>query len=221
MREREFKVLQKEAYQYIKDRILDGTMDYNSIYSESKIALEIGISRTPVRDAVHRLFQEGLIDIIPNKGFSLHKMNSQDVLETYDVRSAIEGYCSRKAALEIHSDAAKALVAQLEASLQRQQDIYDTTRDVALFAEEDQNFHHLLVSYSQNETFIEIFSQYMYKIKKLACYSLSKDDRMEHTLLEHRQILKEICSGNIQGAYDATLFHMKAPMDINMESVYA
>lgn len=221
MREREFKVLQKEAYQYIKDRILDGTMDHNSIYSESKIALEIGISRTPVRDAVHRLFQEGLIDIIPNKGFSLHKMTTQDVLETYDVRSAIEGYCSRKAALEIETESARALLSQLEASLQRQQEIYDTTRDINLFAEEDQNFHHLLVSYSHNETFIEIFSQYMYKIKKLACYSLSKDDRMEHTLLEHRQIFNEIRSGNIQGAYDATLFHMKAPMDINMESVYA
>ncbi len=221
MREREFKVLQKEAYQYIKDRILDGTMDHNSIYSESKIALEIGISRTPVRDAVHRLFQEGLVDIIPNKGFSLHKMTSQDVLETYDVRSAIEGYCSRKAALEIQSEAARTLVSQLKESLQRQQEIYDTTKDVSLFAEADQNFHRLLVSYSRNETFIEIFSQYMYKIKKLACYSLSKDDRMEHTLLEHRQIFHEICSGNAQGAYDATLFHMKAPMDINMESVYA
>ena len=221
MREREFKVLQKEAYQYIKERILSGTIEHNQIYSESRIALEIGISRTPVRDAVHRLFQEGLIDIIPNKGFSLHKMTRQDVIETYDVRSAIEGYSSRKAALDIDSEAGQKLVSRLDESLARQREIFETTRDVTSFAEEDQNFHHLLVSYSDNETFIDIFSQYMYKIKKLACYSLSKGDRMEHTLLEHERMFREIRDGNIQGAYDATLFHMKAPMDINLESVYA
>lgn len=220
MREREFKVLQKEVYQYIKNRILDESLEYNVIYSESKIALETGVSRTPVRDAVHRLFQEGLIDIIPNKGFTLHKMNRQDVLETYDVRSAIEGYCSRKLALEVQTEEAQALISQLKASLKHQQEIYRGKKEISDFAEEDQNFHYLIVSYSQNETFIETFRQYMYKIKKLACYSLGKDQRMEHTLMEHQKIFDEICSGNAQGAYDATLFHMKAPMDINLESVY-
>ena len=96
MREREFKILQKEAYQHIKDRILDGSMEYNCIYSESRLALELGISRTPVRDAVHRLFQEGLVDIMPNKGFVLHKMTQQDVIEIYDVRSAIEATVPEK-----------------------------------------------------------------------------------------------------------------------------
>lgn len=220
MREREFKVLQKEVYQYIKNRILDESLEYNVIYSESKIALETGVSRTPVRDAVHRLFQEGLIDIIPNKGFTLHKMNRQDVLETYDVRSAIEGYCSRKLALEVQTEEAQALISKLKDSLQHQQEIFHGEKDISDFAEEDQNFHYLIVSYSQNETFIETFRQYMYKIKKLACYSLGKDQRMEHTLMEHQKIFDEICSGNAQGAYDATLFHMKAPMDINLESVY-
>ncbi len=221
MREREYKILQKEAYQYLKDRILDGTMEYNCIYSESKTALEMGISRTPVRDAVHRLFQEGLVDIIPNKGFSLHKMSRQDVIETYDVRSAIEGYCSRKAALDIPSESGQKLIASLKKSLDIQRGIFETSKDVSAFAEEDQHFHYLLVSYSDNETFIEIFSQYMYKIKKLACYSLTKEGRMEHTLSEHEKILKEICSGNVQDAYEATLFHMKAPLDINLESIYA
>jgi len=221
MREREFKILQKEAYQHIKDRILDGSMEYNCIYSESRLALELGISRTPVRDAVHRLFQEGLVDIMPNKGFVLHKMTQQDVIEIYDVRSAIEGYCSRKAASDIQSDEAQKLIHTLKDSLKKQREIFESTQDIDLFAEEDQHFHYLLVSYSGNEAFIEIFSQYMYKIKKLACYSLSKDNRMEHTLLEHEKIVKEICSGNMQGAYDAILYHMRAPLDINLESIYA
>lgn len=220
MREREFKVLQTQAYDYIKERILNGTLEYNQIYSESKLALEIGISRTPVRDAVHRLYQEDLIDIIPNKGFTLHKMTRQDVIETYGVRSAIEGYCSRLAALESPSEARDKLLSDLYASLKRQEELFDGSRDVEAFAEEDQNFHYLLVSHCGNQALTETFSHYMYKIKKLACYSLGKDGRMESTLREHRQILDQISAGNGQGAYDATLFHMEAPLDINLESVY-
>ena len=60
----------------------------------------------------------------------------------------------------------------------------------------------------------------MYKIKKLACYSLAKEGRMEQTLREHRTIFQAISDGNGQSAYDAMLLHLQAPMDFNMESVY-
>lgn len=221
MREREFKVLQKKAYEYIKDQIMNETMVYNVVYSETKIASEIGLSRTPVRDAVHRLFQEGLIDVIPNKGFMLHKLTEQDLLETYDVRTAIEGYCARKAALESPSARNQELIDNLHESLNRQHHIFESTKDVLQFAEEDQNFHWLLVSYSGNQALIDMFSQYMYRIKKCACYSLTKDNRMQDTLREHEEILNQIEQRNADGAYNAIQFHVTAPMDFNLEIIYA
>lgn len=220
MREREFKVLQKQAYQYIKDQLNNETLKYNTIYSESKLALEMGISRTPVRDAVHRLYQEGLIDIIPNKGFALHKMTEKDIIEIYEIRSAIEGYCAQKAAENIDSDKGKELLEKLEFSLEQQRIILSSTQDIAEFAEHDQNFHNYLVCCSGNDAFIEIFGQYMYKIKKLACYSLKHQKRMQATLDEHSHILFAIKEGNSREAYNATLIHMKAPLNINLESVY-
>ncbi|WP_215700976.1 GntR family transcriptional regulator [Clostridium sp. MCC353] len=220
MREREFKVLQKQAYQYIKDQLNSETLKYNTIYSESKLALEMGISRTPVRDAVHRLYQEGLIDIIPNKGFALHKMTEKDIIEIYEVRSAIEGYCAQKAAETIASEKGKELFNKLQFSLDMQQKILASTKDIFDFVEHDQNFHNYLVCYSGNDAFIEIFSQYMYKIKKLACYSLKHQKRMEDTLKEHSHILSAIEKGDAQKAYSSTLLHMKAPLNINLETVY-
>lgn len=220
MRELSFKILQQEAYDYIKNRILDQTMEYNKIYSESKIALEIGISRTPVRDAVHRLYQEGLVDIIPNKGFLLHKMTERDVMETYEVRSAIEGYCSKKAAQSNQTESVQELIRELGASLERQESIYRESSDEEAFSTEDQHFHYLLVAHSDNAAFLEIFSQYMYKIKKLALFSLKREGRMLHTLKEHQEILKAICAGDPQAAYEAALVHMKAPLDLHLESVY-
>lgn len=215
-----FKILQKQAYKYIKDLIISQSLDYTNIYSESKIALDMGISRTPVRDAIHRLYQEGYVDIIPNKGFVLHKMTEQDIMETYEIRSAIEGYCSRKIAREIHEAKALNLISDLKNSLNKQELILNTTKDIEKFATEDQYFHYLLVTYSENEAFNDIFGLYMYKIKKLACYSLSYEGRMLQTLKEHSAIFDAICNGDLYHAYEATLEHMKAPLGINLKGVY-
>lgn len=214
------KPLQVRAYESLKEMILSGAFEQKQIYSETKVSQTLGISRTPLRDAIQRLAQEGYIDVIPSKGFTLHKLTQKDVIETYEIRSAIEGYCARKLAQECQSTQARELLIDLRASVEKQQLIFEAGGDVALFAEEDERFHHLLVSHSGNEVFTEVFEQYMYKIKKLACFSLSKEGRMEQTLSEHRQIVQAICDGNWQTAYDAMLRHMDAPLDLDLESIY-
>lgn len=222
MKNRIFKVLQVQAYEYIKERILDGTLTFNQVYSETSLAQEIGISRTPVRDAIHLLYQEGLVDIIPSKGFSLHKLTERDVMETFEVRSAIEGYCARKLALAVNQDSrpARKVLLELRSSLDKLQTIFEADQDVELFADEDQNFHYLLVSHSENEAFSDVFRLYMYRIKKLACYSLAKAGRMEQTMEEHREIFDAIRLGDARLAYDAVLRHMSTPLDFNLESIY-
>ena len=220
MRIREFKILQTKAYEYIKKSIVDGTMMFNKIYSETGLAQELGISRTPVRDAVHMLYQEGLVDVIPNKGFVLHKLNEQDVMETYEVRSAIEGYCVRKLALEKDEQRKDEILDSLYRSIAVQQSIYENGGSIERFVDEDHNFHCLLVQNSKNDAFIDIFSNYMHWIKKLASYALAKDGRMEQTLSEHWMILNAISGGDGQAAYDALLYHMRSPLDFNLESIY-
>ena len=66
--------LQTQAYDYLIAQIKDGTLRPNTIYSLNQMAKEIGVSRTPLRDAVLRLEQERYVDILPSKGFVLHKM---------------------------------------------------------------------------------------------------------------------------------------------------
>ena len=86
--------LNEQAYEHLKKMITEDQPSYQEIYSETKLAKELGISRTPFRDAIHRLVQEGYIDIIPSKGFRLHQLTKQDVTETFQVRSALETYCT-------------------------------------------------------------------------------------------------------------------------------
>ena len=74
-----YTLLQEEAYTHIKEQILSGALREEQIYSETKIAAMIGISRTPVKDALVRLSQERLVDILPSRGFRLHRMSEADV----------------------------------------------------------------------------------------------------------------------------------------------
>ena len=83
------KPLQVRAYESLKDMILEGHLENGQIYSETKISQELGISRTPLRDAIQRLAQERYIDVIPSKGFRLHEMTEKDLLETFQIRCAL------------------------------------------------------------------------------------------------------------------------------------
>lgn len=71
--------LQQEAYNYIKDLILTNRLDVNNLYSETKLSKELGISRTPMREALQCLSQDGYIDVIPSKGFRIRQLNQKDI----------------------------------------------------------------------------------------------------------------------------------------------
>ena len=73
-----YKPLQEHAYDHLRDLILSGALKPNVFYSETKMAAEIGISRTPMKDALVRLAQDKYIDIIPSKGFRLHEMSAEE-----------------------------------------------------------------------------------------------------------------------------------------------
>ena len=114
------KPLQTKAYDYIKDLILKDAFAYDTIYSETKISKEIGVSRTPMRDALHRLAQERYIDIIPSKGFCIHQMTKQDIIETFQIRSAIEGYCTVQIAKDHKEDRSQKLFRELDYIMEKQ-----------------------------------------------------------------------------------------------------
>ena len=95
--------LQQEAYNYIKDLILTNRLDVNSLYSETKLSKELGISRTPMREALQCLSQDGYIDVIPSKGFRIRQLNQKDMKETIQIRCAIEGFCTHCLANDINT----------------------------------------------------------------------------------------------------------------------
>ena len=77
-------LLQQQAYDYIKGKILSGEFEPNVLYSETKLSATVGISRTPMREALQCLSQDGYITIVPSKGFQIRQLNeNRRILHTH------------------------------------------------------------------------------------------------------------------------------------------
>ena len=208
------KPLQIQAYESLKDMILSGSLEHRKIYSETKVSQTMGISRTPLRDAIQRLSQEGYVDVIPSKGFRLHELNERDLLETYQIRCALEGFCVVQLARDHGRERTERTLETLEELLQEQKRVIDTSRSIEDFARYDQQFHKTIVYSLENTVISDTFDSYHYQMSRQTHISLRREGRLEETLEEHRRILENIKRGSVSGSYAAALAHLEKPKDI-------
>ncbi|ONI39674.1 hypothetical protein AN639_02560 [Candidatus Epulonipiscium fishelsonii] len=205
--------MQYKAYEYIKNLILNGKFDYDCIYSETKIAKEIGVSRTPIRDALHRLSQEKYVEIIPSKGFCLHQITNEDLIQTFEVRAALETYCTLQITKRYDSIAAKKLFTNLSNLLDVQQEILSKSNSIAEFLNSDKKFHIEIVQFLNNTYFNDLFESNLFQINHIATKSLECEGRMQATFIEHQNIFDAMVEGNISQIQNITLHHIEAPKD--------
>ena len=89
------------VYQKLRENILNGHYKHGDELRETAVGKEIGVSRTPVREALRQLELEGLVTIIPNRGAFVNGISEQDVQDIYLIRARLEGLCARMAAEQI------------------------------------------------------------------------------------------------------------------------
>ena len=87
--------LRGRVFQSIREDILSGRYEQNTELKEAAIGAELGVSRTPVREALRQLELEGLVTIIPNRGAYVNMITAKDVQDIYVIRSMLEGLCAR------------------------------------------------------------------------------------------------------------------------------
>lgn len=211
--------LNKQAYQHLQNLIMNNQLSYQEIYSETKLSQELGISRTPFRDAIHRLAQEGYIDIIPSKGFMLHQLTKQDVVETFQVRSALECYCTLQIAKDAGKKPVKKLLNELTWIMDELKEVLDTTKSIEDFCEYDFQFHEKIIEYIENEKFSSIFDTFKYRMRRLAELSLLHEGRMSDTYAEHLAIVQAMEQGDVEHIYEITSIHMDTARNINIDDL--
>jgi DNA-binding GntR family transcriptional regulator len=208
------KPLQIQAYEHLKQMILDGKLDSDCIYSETKIAKDLGFSRTPTRDAIQRLSQERYLDIIPSKGFQIHTLSEQDLLETYQVRCALEGFCTVQLAKDFEKQEAQSVIQTLGTLLDQQESVIKASHSILQFTELDRQFHTVIVHYLGNSVISDTFDNLRHQIEDQTRLSLAREGRLEETLQEHRAIFENIKIGAVGRTYKAILAHLEKPKEI-------
>ena len=163
--------LQLEAYNYIKNLILSHKLDANTLYSETKLSKELGISRTPMREALQCLSQDGYITVIPSKGFRIRQLSQKDMKETIQIRCAIEGFCTQCLADEYNTPKGQRTIEKLG----KQKESINLDDDYESFINYDHEFHLLLVNYIENEEINHMFQRLMYLIRLTTQSALQVD----------------------------------------------
>lgn len=208
------KPLQVQAYDALREMILNGSFERGTTYSETRISQMLGFSRTPVRDAIQHLAQEGYLDILPSKGFCIHEMTDADLIRTYQIRCALEGFCAVQMAQEHEIPRARQTLRKLDALIQAQENVIKTSHSIEEFVEFDGEFHRQIVTYLDNPDISSLFDGFQYQIAQIASSSLACEGRMEETLIEHRAIVDTIKIGAVGRCYKAVLAHLGKPKDI-------
>ena len=199
-------LLKNEVYNKIRTMLMEGRIESGKTYSLNKIAEELQVSRTPVRDAVIQLSNESQLDILPSRGFCLHRMTSEEIEVRRHFSIAAEGYCILLLARSNRGDREEALVRRLCELTERMEKADLEALPFHAFFEYDNGFHNTLLQ-GAGEAFAEQFHQ-----KNIGFVNhpelhmgLPLDRQMICDF--HRRIVDAILSGNGEDGYRALLEH--------------
>ena len=206
--------LQLEAYNYIKNLILTHQLDANTLYSETKLSKELGISRTPMREALQCLSQDGYITVIPSKGFRIRQLSQKDMKETIQIRCAIEGFCTQCLANEYNTSKGKQTIERLGEILKKQKETLSANDDYESFINYDHEFHLVLVNYIENEEINHMFQRLMYLIRLTTQSALQVEGRSIGTVDEHEEYYEKLKTGDGNEAYRILISHLMMPLNI-------
>lgn len=192
MEEYQDQSLRGKVFQKIREDILSGVYQDGEELREITLGEKLGVSRTPVREALRQLELEGLVTIVPNKGAFVTAITQKDVKDIYMVRSLLEGLCARWATRNITEDQIsemEEIVYLAEFRLKKRGE--GQARQVS---ELDGRFHKVLYEASDSRILEHVLKDFHKYVKMARQLSVGTPDRAEHSVAEHRGILEAIKS---------------------------
>ena len=205
--------LAKMAYEIIRNSILSGQWKIGELYNEKAIAADLGISRTPVREALLELASQDLIIFLPRRGLMVNRFNRRDVEEIFELRKAIE-----LAAVEKITEASPAFdLFEIEESLLKQRKAAKE-KDYLAFMEADRLFHTSFSELTNNRRLIAILENIRDMIHVMGAKALALEGRALNVIEEHQVIFEAVKKGNIEEARSAMAYHLDQSKEAVVES---
>lgn len=209
----ERKSLGQHVFENLKTAIVKGAMPPGGRLVESRLAETLGISRTPVREAIHKLEREGYLRKLPRGGFNVLGLSREDVEETFGIRSVLESYAARLAAQKYRKTDLK----PLEKKITEYQKHLDN-KDLAALPDINTEFHDLLYALSKSPKLIHMINNLrdqIYRFRQL----MLKDEKLARMSNEdHKDMLERIRRRDAVGVERLVKEHLNRGRKAVMES---
>lgn len=183
--------LRGKVFAQIREGILEGVYQPGQALRESAIAKELGVSRTPVREAIRQLELEGLVESIPNKETVVSGISDEDVHDIFLIRSRLEGLAGKKAATRITAQELEALEEILALTA-----FYVEKHDINALKQLDHRFHEIIYKATKSKTLRHVLSDFHHYIQRARKVSLGTPGRAKKVLEEHQRIYEALKVGD-------------------------
>ena len=193
------------VYEALRDAIIKQVLKPGERLMETELAEEMGVSRTPVREAMRKLELEGYVVMVPRKGAYVAGLSIKDINNLFEIRGALETLAAGLAA----SRASQEEIEEMERNLVMEASLFETS-DVINTIEVDTKFHELIYSASRNNRLQNMIKDLRDQIQRFRTTSLAVPGRMKFALAEHRKIVEAIAAGDVQEARRATKEHIES-----------
>lgn len=200
-----YKPLREIVFEAMREAIVSGRLAPGERLVEIKLADEMGVSRTPVREAIRKLELEGFVIMMQRKGAYVAGLSPKEIRDVFEIRSTLESLAARLAAERISESQLEQLrrqLADIESKIK--------THELEAVVKSDIIFHDILFNASGNARLVTMLSNLREQIHRYRSMSLSYPGRMLIAMDEHRAIVKAIVAHDPEAAANAALMHMES-----------
>lgn len=209
----ERKRLADEVYDQLMNAILSGEIGTDDRLVQEKLAAEMEISRTPVREALLRLEQEGVLETSARGGFVLYRISPGEIREIYQARAAVESQAAR--ILASQNDGFKNR--ELRATIEREENI--TSPTVKAYFDANRKIHRRFVELIDNRYLLEMFDNIWNRGVAFQLFSAIEKLDLSKSLGDHMALVDAIETGDKGVALDAFIDHIQDGFELQMEAI--
>ena len=196
--------LRDVVFNTLREAILRGDLEPGERLMEKQLADSMGVSRTPIREAIRKLELEGLVVMIPRKGAQVAEMTEKDIEDVLEVRAALEALAVRLACEKMSTEELEELrnvMKEFQQAAER--------KDVYGMVDKDVEFHDIIFKSTQNEKLIQIVNNLREQIYRFRVAYLRRFNRYKIIQQEHQEILQVIEKNQVEEAERVATIHIQ------------
>lgn len=203
------------AYEKIKELIVHNELDKDSPLVERQLCDIIGISRTPIREALRELANEDYVEIIEGKGIYIKKIDFRDMMELFELREALEGMSIRL----FTERAEEAYLLRLRDYMTEQQQAYDQGNH-RIFMDIDMKIHSLIADGSKNRRLRDEIIMIYDHIRQIAILAQDDTQVRDTAMKAHIRIFEAVLEGDPERSQEAMVQHIRETLELHEGKYY-